>query len=75
MQSDYAKFDRMFSDLRKSDDLGHQLVKKKIDMASKAASSSRTMDELDGDTAAHRRCFAPDAQSAGGARVSVARLQ
>ena len=39
----------------------------KLQMLSTTASSSRTIDGLDGDTAVQRRCFAPDARSADGA--------
>ena len=62
----------------KSFDLGHQIFKSivgmvsKFEMLSTTARSSRTFDELDGDTAVQRRCFAPDARSA---RLSVAKLQ
>ena len=69
MQSEYAKSDRKFFDLRirrpkssdfrpKSDDLGRQIFRSKNGMVSKlkmlstTANSSRTIDELDGDTAA-----------------------
>ena len=41
-------------------------------MLSTTASSSRTIDELDGDTAVARRCFAPDAWTV---LPSLARLQ
>ena len=56
-----------------TDDSGHQIFKSKNGVVSKfkilstTASSSRTINELDGDTAVQRRCFAPDARSAGGA--------
>ena len=44
----------------------------KFKMLSTTESSSRTIDELNGDTAIYRRCFAPDARSA---RLSVASIQ
>ena len=58
-----------------SDDLGHQNFKSKngvvskLKMLSTTATSSRTTNELDGDTAGWRRCVAPDAQSAGDASL------
>ena len=59
----------------KSGDLGHQIFESKNGMVSKfkmlstTASSSRAIDELDGDTAGWRSWVAPDAQSAGGASL------
>ena len=59
----------------KSDDLGDEIFKSKNGVASKfkmlsaAASSTRMIDELDDDAAKWRRCFAPDARSAGGASL------
>ena len=41
----------------------------KFKMLSTTANSSRTIDELDGETAVKRHCFAPDARSAGGASL------
>ena len=41
----------------------------KFKMLSTTADSSRTIDELKGDTAVWRRCFAPDARAAGGATL------
>ena len=57
------------------DDLGHQIFESKTDMPSKSkmlsmtTSSSRTIDELDVDTAVYGRSFVSDARAAGGASL------
>ena len=40
-----------------------------LEMSSTTTNGSRTIDELDGDTTVWRRCFAPDAWSAGSASL------
>ena len=82
VQYEYAKSDWIYLRIRWPkwsgfdpifDDLGHQLFKSEKGMASilkmlsTTVSSSRAIDELDGDLAIWRGCSAPHALSAGGA--------